>query len=36
MSTAERLRGAEARVADGMQKGETELGEFGVLVDGKW
>jgi len=36
MGAPERLRGAEARVADGVQKGETELGEFGVLVDGKW
>jgi acyl-CoA reductase-like NAD-dependent aldehyde dehydrogenase len=35
METTKRLRGSEARVAkDG--KGKAEMGEYGVLIDGKW
>ena len=36
MSAAERLRGAEARVARDDGAADAELGEYGVLVDGKW
>jgi len=36
MSAADRLRSAEARPAESRDADETELGEYGVLVDGEW
>lgn len=36
MSAAERLRSAEARPAKESESVETELGEYGVLVNASW
>jgi glyceraldehyde-3-phosphate dehydrogenase (NADP+) len=36
MSAAERLRGAKVHLVDGSESVETELGEFGALVNGAW
>jgi acyl-CoA reductase-like NAD-dependent aldehyde dehydrogenase len=36
MSTADRLRGAEARPAKSLDAAKAELGEYGVLINGEW
>jgi hypothetical protein len=36
MSTAQRLRAARPRAAEGEPAGEAVLGEFGALVAGAW
>lgn len=36
MAAVDRLRGAQARVASAVGEQETELGEFGILIDGSW
>lgn len=36
MSAVERLRGAATRAADDSAATESELGEYGVLINGKW